>query len=1347
MSKISTIVKVRGGYANYVQLRNALREDAENTERMAMYRPTKGHRTALERISRGLFTPNDKKFYLLSGSYGTGKSHLCLMLANLLGKSSDDPSLKGFYDNYAKLDQDRAKNLKNVRQGGQYLVALCDYGSGQKFEDAVLKAIVEACAERGISTDKQTEFDEAERLLTEWENSKGTVRDFMGDFTKALASVSPGTPVAALRTGLKNYDRAMMDKFHAAYSAAQGVPFQSKAGNLVAIVKKLVASKEFTAKFKGLAIFFDEFGTAVLQNSKFDPAVMQAFMEEVCQQLNNVVFVGCIHKRFQDYAERTNQATASVMSARLTQVDLLNEGIEEIIGAIVETEKASAEWKNEVLPKAGIFDQLTPQCLTLKLFPWITDTSRIRERVLEDIYGMHPMALHCLLKLSSEIGSDARSTFTFFSGGTVTERGSYAEFIEKSDITGPNGALRLYQTAQLFEFFEKELAPASRELLDSQRALVNGYVASLQALKKSVIAELFDEQQDERVALLRMVLIFSLCGQPTTLDNLQFGRYCTNAAEKATVKRLLGELATAGAIYLRKPSNTYELCATEGQDPFTLVESFANLPETDDKATVEELLKQTGQGEEYLNANGWNLIFGEDKRLKRKFVRGRELGTDLWAKLEQEAATAGAKFSTSFEGHAVYALCEDEAEVKLARDAVKTIPAGTILVAVPHDPTPFREDLKKVLACRHYLAPEEAGKHPAQTTARIQDMWDGDDDSYLPQLKKIVTATESGSQATWYAEAGKLLVEKPTQSHQPADMLCGQLFSERCQIKHPDLNVVHDEKWQKSQSLKQAVAELLDPTSPVQIDNGNPENHGEKRYLQKVLLQCGALRPLPGSEGPLKAFAAESDATKLDAKFPVLKKLCERLNALKAGEALGLANFAKEMRGAPVGASGTMLVLALAHVVRAFGERLRVFRDSTRSDIADVTSYEAIVAAITDRSSKIELAVREISAPQRQFIEAVAKAVDAPPLAAGETRSVTSACEAVRDWWRKLPAVAKIATLHPVDSRTRLEELRQTLGDGQTEPFDLMLSRLPAVYAGEPVDAIKAKEAKDWAEAFATDVKRLNGGLALAKRQLAEAILSVHGGAGDMLVCETAVNTWFASLTPDQRDVMRCDDEDAQRLLTVLNDSSKLFEVKLIQTLANQWGFGAVTDWTSLHTDAYKAKWELAKKAIEEVQPLVPEPTAEPDELTTVIKPKVWEVEDGAKIRIQIPAGATSVVYTLGDENAAAAAERITIQEDSAITVDLKGKAVGELQITALDSVGNASRPVNYRFRHKQKQHEVTVEQEDLLGEKGIFKFPDTLSSFIAVLKSITAKALERKIISSEAAEQIKTALDNIKKS
>jgi len=141
------------------------------------------------------------------------------------------------------------------------------------------------------------------------------------------------------------------------------------------------------------------------------------------------------------------------MSARITQVDLLNEGLEEIIGAIIETDKQSEVWKKEIVPRTGIFDQLLPPCKTLKLFSWIEDVNRIRQRVLEDIYGVHPMALACLLKLSSEIGSDARSTFTFFSGDVGGEKGSYADFIENTDIIAVSGKLNLYTVNHLFTFF------------------------------------------------------------------------------------------------------------------------------------------------------------------------------------------------------------------------------------------------------------------------------------------------------------------------------------------------------------------------------------------------------------------------------------------------------------------------------------------------------------------------------------------------------------------------------------------------------------------------------------------------------------------------------------------------------------------------------------------------------------------------------------------------------------------------------------------------------------------------------------------------------------------------------
>lgn len=1347
MSKISEIVKVRSGYANYVQLRSAFREHEENAERMAMYRPTKGHRAALQRICRGLFTPNDKKFYLLSGSYGTGKSHLCLMLANLLSKSSDDPGLQEFYGNYARLDAEQAKNLRNIRKGGQFLVAMCDYGAGLKFEDAVLKAIMEACTERGIATERQTEFDEAERLLAEWEVARGGVRDFMGDFAKALAGVSPGTPVTTLRNGLKSYDRAMLDQFYAAYQAAQGVPFQTKAGNLVAIVKALVNSKEFTGKFKGLAVFFDEFGTAVLQNAKYDTAVMQTFMEDLCQNLANVVFIGCIHKRFQDYAERSNQATAAVMSARITQVDLLNEGLEEIIGAIVETDKSAPPWQLEVQPKASVFDLLTPQCVSMRLFPWIEDTARIRQRVLEDIYGVHPMALHCLLRLSTLVGSDARSTFTFFSGDAITQRGSYAEFITQHEITGPNGALSLYRADRLFDFFDKELSPGNKELFETQRPLVHGFVASLQALRANVTADqLFDERMDQRVTLLRLILIFSLCGQPTTLENLQFGSYCTTAAERNSIKKQLEQLAAAGAIYLRKPSNTYELCATEGQDPFTLVETFANRAETDDNATVEELLKQVGFRDEYLPANHWNLTFGEDKRVKRRFVRGRELGADMWAALAQEFAAAGAKFTTAFEGHAVYALCEDETELAQARDVVKSIPDGTILVALPHEPTPFREVLKMVLACRHFLSPEESGKHPAQTTARIQHLLDDSDDSYLPVLKRVVNGLAGGAEATWYHAGGKLLVERPQQSHRPADMLCERLFTDRCKINHPDLNLTHDDKWQRSIALKQAVTELLELSSPVQIDAGNADNHGEKRYLQKVLLTCGALKPLPSSGGDLvKAFATVTDDAKLDAKFPVLKHLCARLNALSPSQTLPLAAFLKEMREPPVGAGGTVLVLALAHVVRAYGERLSIYKDSTHTERAILSDHETIVNMVVDRSTKIEFGVRVITPEEQHFVEALAKAVGAPPLAASERRTVTAACAAIRGWWSGLPAVAKVTALHPAEFRSRLENLIQTLSDGQADPFEFLLHRLPEVYAGVPVDTMRTEDATAWAAAFAADAKRLNGGLESAKTRLAEAVLAVFGQTGDMVVCEKVVSDWFGGLTPDQRDVQRCDDEDGQRLLMVLKDTSTALEQRLSVRLATDWRFGRLADWTSLKTEDFKAKWELAKAAIESVTPLVTDPIAVPEQHVTPGAGKgSWEVDDQAKMRIQIPPGAKSVAVWNGDDPAA---DKQTFKEDSVIDIVIPSTGPTSLKMIAYDKDGNASRPVTYKFVHKRNLHEVLVEKEELFGEKASFRFPDSSSAFVAVIRSIAKQALERGIIKEEVVARIKKALDEISKS
>ena len=1332
MAKIAEVVKLKSGYANFVELKSAFEASQENADRMAMYRPTKAHRMAFERICRGLYQPNDKKFYLLSGSYGTGKSHLCLMTANVLSRSSGDPEIAGFYENYDKLDSEKAKLLKNIRKDGQYLVAICDYHSGRHFEDVVMKAVFDVCKAKGLNSGVETEFDEAERQLAEWrqKGDKGGIRNFYQDFGKALESIAPGLSVEQLRAGLKNYDSDVLGKFRAAFKEMMGgMAFQAQAGNLIPIISRLVKSKEFKSRFKGLAVFFDEFGFT-LEKAGYSKDILQGFMETICKNEPNVIFVGCIHKDFKSYADRFSKDDAAVMSARITQVDLLNEGIEEIIGAIVETDKNSEIWKKEITPKSGVFDQLAPPCKSLGLFPWIADVDRIRQRVLEDIYGVHPMALSCLLKLSSEIGSDARSTFTFFSGDMDREKVSYADFIANANLTVSGGKLNLYTVDRLFTFFQKELSQKNPELRESQRQFVNGYYASLDALRKVMEGDIFGFQEDTRVHILRVILIYHLSQIPTNLENIQFGLYCLSSSEKNQVKGHLDNLVKNGAVFFRQQSKTYELAVSIGDDPYTLIGRYVTDTRLHPADIVTAFIEEAGgkRLSNFSEAKGYNLPFGEDKRFRTRFVRAKDIGEALWDELRTAYAESRGKPSQSFEGTLVYVLCEDEAEVNMAREAAKTITDTNLALAVPHTPQPFSETLLRVKACRHYLSPNEAEKISAQTESRLRDIFNNPEDGYLPTLERVFRDITEGSGACWYAQGGKVLVDQPKQSHKPADMLCEELFKKRCRIKHPDLNFCHDEKWRtgKNTALKQAVAVLLE-AEEVLIDNGNPDNHGEKRYIEKVLLKgAGALKKT-GSEGVVTYFACETDPEKIHDDFPVFKELCERLANLGPGEMFSVGAFLEEAQKAPYGVGGAPLMLALAHVIRAYGERMIVYKDSTRMVEQARPAYDDLVKMVSGPAARTVFVVRDISQAQMTLIDIVAKAVGAPPLKHGETRSLNAAFETLKQWWKKLPAVAKIISLYEKDKQTRLVELKNLMDSltGGLDRFDFMLVQLPAVYSGGLFGvALADKEIRTIGQNFTEDVKLLDLGKIFAEKQVVQAVCEIFYTKGDMIECENVVTKWYASLNPGQRDMDKCKNEDAASFLKYLADQSVDFSKKIFQFLPTDFGFGAVSDWTSLHIKDYSAKLKQAKIEIEKAKPSVSKP-----EITN----SKYELSDGEKCLLKLPEGVSGMIFTTDGTDPRTSNSRQKVDSDFDFSEFLKKQASVKIRIRSIDPEGNLSDEVKLELVSKERKYEI---QENVLGE-ATFKCPRDTEGLTAVLKSVVSYGVKKALLSSDWAQRL----------
>jgi hypothetical protein len=1341
MARIADVVELKTGYANFVHLKSAFEAAQENTDRMAMYRPTKAHRQAFERICRGLYQPTDKKFYLLSGSYGTGKSHLCLMTANFLSRSSGDPEIAGFYENYERLDPEQARMLRNVRKDGQYLVAICDYHAGRNFEDVVMKAIFEACAARGLDAGVDTEFDEAERILARWEEEGDRgIRNFYADFARALETAAPGVSAAQLRAGLREYDSKMLERFRAAYRESMGgVEFQPQSGNLIPIVRKLVRGEAFKKRFKGLAIFFDEFGET-LERSAYSKGILQGFMETICKNEPNVLFIGCIHRDFKAYADRFSQDDAAVMSARITQVDLLNEGIEEIIGAIVETDKACEAWREEVAPKTGVFDQLVPACRTLDLFPWIEDPDRIRRRVLEDIYGVHPMALSCLLKLSSEIGSDARSTFTFFSGDVGGAEGSYAEFIEGAPIAVAGGKLNLYTVDRLVTFFQRELSPNGTELRDRQRQVVNGFAASMDALHKAGEGELPGLADDERVRVLRTILVYQLCQVPTTLENIQFGLYCLSKAEKKQVEGRLKKLDRAGALFFRKQSKTYELAASGGPDVYDLIERYVGDPSLHPTDPVGAFLEAAGRRErlDFLDAKGYNLPFGEDKRFRMRFVRAKDIGPALWKEIRDERAAKRDRPKSAFEGTLVYALCEDDAEIDVAREAARAIPAPDVALAVPHEPQRFTETLLRVKACQHYLPPGEAERISAQAESRLRDLLESPD-GYLPKLQRVLREILEGGDACWYVQDGKVLVDRPKQAHKPADMLCESLFTKRCRIKHADLNLVHDDKWRsgKNTALKQAVDVLLG-AEQILIDNGNPDNHGQKRYLEKVLLRgAGALRRT-GAEGTVTYFDCETDPAKIQDDFPVLRELARRLDGVNPGEDFPVGSFLDEARAAPWGVGGTPLILALAYIVRAYGERLIVYRDSTRMAEAPIGSWEDLVRIVSDPAAKAVFVVRDISPAHAALVAGIADAVGAPPLRHGETRSLAASYDALQAWWQGLPPVARLAALYPEDRRRRLRALIDVMGESSAgvDRFDFMLQRFPAAYTGDPTGGALAEADVDQVlTAFREDVALLGSGESIAIAQVAGALCPVFGTKGDLVECEKAAMAWYESLTPAQRDAHRTDHEDAAYLLTRLADPSATFQSWMLTDLPRDFGFGAVRDWTAVHAADYASKLKQAKAEIDKARPHVYPPSVDEG---------VHEIHERQKVLVPVPDGAAALIFTTDGEDprGSECAERAEETVDLARLVE--GRPSVRIVIRAVDAEGNLSDPRRLELVSRERKHEIQVTKDLFDEEEATFKCPDDTFGLFAVLKSVVGYGVRKKLLNRSAAERIERVLDDL---
>ncbi len=1211
MTKIKEIIKITGGYTDVIDLTNHYSDPKINAELMARYKPIKAHREAFGKLSEALDQQN-KRFYFLSGSFGTGKSHLSLMAANYFSRESSTLEMKTFFDNYRQAQKDvqlkpgeslnekSADDLIAKRKHGKYLVAICRYGLNLEFEGTILRAVDEALKESGLELD--THFKEAIRKIDEWEKKKNDKR-FYGDLEKELSKNYPELTIQSLTKGLKEAKEDSFQIFKELYKEVTSADFVFDKDNLQNILKDILTNENFKEKFKGLVIIYDEFGYA-LDGNKVNLSKMQEFAQFCAQSKMShhpVIFIGTGHKPFRNHGQVGDAVHFDTISARVIEIPLQTQGMEDIIGAIVSPDKDSKLWKENVEPNDSLFTFLSGECSRINIFDWLK-TPIIENNIVRNIYPMHPLATYGLLQLAKEVGSDNRSIFQFFSPRINSVTGewesfqhySYPWFIAEHDIkTGDK--LNFYTTDLLYDYFKDGMTSDNRKMSDTPRQALKNYKESLRTFKRYLVQSSEDKLLSEDDAdelfykILKAILINEMISTekttiPNTKENIFFALNAVTEQEKGDISRRLELLQKIGVVFLN--NNVYELRKSDAKDIQRMVDDYKTRPENHPSNLLTELKRFVPftSDEEFLVAKEYNITYNEDKRLKNKFVTVEELAKDdfivegeklnFFEKCVSDRKAAGYG-KDGYEGTAIFVFCQSDEEIRQAKELAKKNNVDEIAIAIPKSPFNILNEIQTLLALESIKQSEDYKNFGSLENSQINEI----QRNTLKNLKSKKDIWFDNGKVDWMLSGGRI-ISLSNHNHDIANKIIETKFvGKRNKFSHTDFNKSHiNLSGTTKRIFNEAVDILLDLSESIKIEWNLPENRGSRRYIQKCFVDRQLIK-LIKSEGDFRYFEPETDVSKFKDIFPAYIEMINDIESIEGKEWINFNSlFNKYFEIYGLGEIAVTLLFLLLR--RYYGDSIRIKQVETSYTDLIFNSNSVPLELITGNYPNAVIKYEPLSAEQKKYFHIIHKVFEPQNTSAGDIYGIADAYSAIKSWWSKLPTISKIKDFY----KHELLDLWDLINIVESaDPYKFIKKDLIEILGYEENEILK-REDLDIIESKLSEFKSSAENIIDEQQnEIRKELKNIFNAetATDIDIVE-AVRNWFNNdLDNTQKDPFASfHNNDSKGLIKKIRGISNQTEF-IFSTLPESFGLGRFVDWQIDKKSDFINKIISGKKHIE----------------------------------------------------------------------------------------------------------------------------------------------------------------------
>lgn len=1194
MSKICDVVEIKkGGYTAQVSLQDELYENEINQSRMSNYMPIKSHRNAFENIANGLFEQNNKRVFVLEGSYGTGKSHLCLMFANYLSLNSENPSIQDFFDNFLEKAKDdisenelqsligKLERYKGVRKSDKkYLVALCDYYSDDNFREIVLKSILNAIKQEGLSFDNfDTIYHEAIRKIKEFEsieNSGG--RTFYSDFKAELKNYMPGRDIEGFLKGLSNIEVNFLETFKKIFKNLTTNDFIYDKDNLVDIIKETIKSDTFKDKFSGIIIIFDEFDK-ILKTQRFDTHIFQGFGQFCANSLLTtgipVIFLSTTHRAFRSYKSQYNEEDFKTVSDRLTEISLSTEGFEDIMSAIVRQKKDSQLWQSTIGEKKREFISLTQKSKNNNLFSWLKP-KKIEEKIIKDLFPMHPLTTYSLLQLAKVVGSNNRSVYTFFTDNSDI-KGSFSNFIESNDIIEKDKLNFLTPDILIDYFGEKKFSSDNKELRDNIRQIVLDYESSYKEYKKNSTNQLF---QDELfVKILKLILVYSISGITLTKENIYFGLLCNTKEEEISVGSVLDTMKTKSIIFFNEISKTYEFKKSDTLDINSVISDFMSREENwnfnlinelqelaEDKA--ERKLYNIFKADTKITADEYNSIYLEDKLFIKKYATVADIKSESFFNSLSGEIISQDFPNGKYEGTVVIILCENNDEVEIAHKYSRNINNQRIILGIPTEFYPIKENVVKVLATKKSeklntdLTPQE--------TALLRDYRD----ESIKILINSIKETEKKQNLTWYTSTEKFI-------NKDASDVVGNVLeiiyqNKRTLIKNQYINKKYEINPNLLKSLKEVVDKILIENS-ISYNRNASDSTGDKRFL-KDFKDLNILKVIETKDSS-DILSLNTDYTQYRSVIPSLVYLMEEIKEHKKNEIL--INTWIDLFYNTYGL-GKPAIIFIFSLLLSSKKGFIVYKENPASTIEEeINSYERLEDIINNKRGIFKLI--EINENELKFIENLYGLFGEKNLS--ERISIFKCYKTLENWFDSLEKYKKIPEYYTKDVSNLINTLKSMRS---FSPETFLLKELNSVISKEKDELLSNSDYEKLLEIF----KSFKGEINLVDFKIKEKVKKEFENEFQLNEQDSFLflKNKFENLDSFKKDLDKHKGNDTKAALQYLNKIDKNnWETEIITSFRETLSYNSYTEWVS---DKISESINLLKTAITRLDNmyLIPKP-------------------------------------------------------------------------------------------------------------------------------------------------------------